>query len=398
MCHHCLLRMFFNLVAGVSVDCPNLINLALGMGIKTQTPSIWTQLEVDCCLASGITCLSQRVTEIGWYSYGLTGFINGTAIPTLVKIIDLFSNSLTGNFPVLPSGLQYLDLSENRLYGTLPTSLPLGLTTLFIDDNYLSGDLPVFPSSLVTLGLGYPGSTGTHFTGTLRLNAPTFMKINNNWITDVVIQINTGLSTSSCDLSNNPLLGNPNIVGLPCLKNALYSASLLPKTLTATSLIFRSLTSKNIQTSTTVYLMRTNLFQSTNLQSKQSASAATSSFNLSSNITSSMITISNLEMTPVIRQTGVIPISSEYQMPFQISQNLLTSFIIMINTTSVHHATNSVAFAPRTSTFEVNWKVVLRVIINAFIASNVISRSPFKREFKRMATRAKNSVSSEIIL
>ena len=91
----------------------------------------------------------------------------------------------------------------------------------------MSGDLPSFPSTLRHLSLGYPGQPGNHFTGTLRLNRPIELWINDNWITDVVIQDGSVLATSGyyCDLSNNPLLGNPNILGLTrCFKNGLYSA------------------------------------------------------------------------------------------------------------------------------------------------------------------------------
>ena len=52
-----------------------------------------------------------------------------------------------------------------------------------------------------------------------------------------VIQDSTELG-SNCDLSNNPLFGNPNIAELKCTKNGLYSFSTIPNnTLTASKFV-----------------------------------------------------------------------------------------------------------------------------------------------------------------
>ena len=203
---------------GVSIDCPDVINLAIGLILNLKSPSLFTTMKNDCCTATGVTCSSQRVTQIFWFRQGLNGTINGTA---------------------LPSGLFYLGLYNNLLTGPIPT-LPSLMTTLALDDNNLSGDLPLFPSTMSNIHLGFPNQAGNHFTGTLRLNRPTNVYINDNWITDVIIQDTSQLTT--CDLSNNPLLGNPRIVSLiMCTQNSLYSASQLPIT---------KFTSKNIATTT----------------------------------------------------------------------------------------------------------------------------------------------------
>lgn len=68
---------------------------------------------------------------------------------------------------------------------------------------------------------------------------PTRVFINNNWITDVIVY-ETALLGSNCDLSNNPLLGNPDIANLTsCTQIGLYSMSLMPSTvgLVTTSVI-----------------------------------------------------------------------------------------------------------------------------------------------------------------
>ena len=193
----------------VSLDCPDLLQLADKLGMQSKQPTIWNALNNDCCSADGVTCdQSERVTEIRWGSMQLNGTINGTAISSSVTWLGLNSNSITGPIPI---------------------ALPSGLITLILDGNRMSGDLPSFPSNVRKLWLGYPGNPGNHFTGTLLLNQPLRLYINHNLITDVVIQNSSDFTL--CDLSNNPLLGNPTIANLTmCTKNGLYSAALLSAT------------------------------------------------------------------------------------------------------------------------------------------------------------------------
>ena len=177
---------------------------------------------------------NNRVTELYWTSLSLDGVINGTALPPNLSILKLYGNRIHGSIPALPTGL-----------------IDLGIT-----NNFLTGDLPIFPSTLKILYLSFNGETN-HFTGSLRMNQPTILCMSDNWITDVIIQDTSQLiqgsncfgGTTNCDLSNNPLLGNSNILGLSmCLKNGLYSPSLLPKTLTSTKL---STTTTKATTTTT---------------------------------------------------------------------------------------------------------------------------------------------------
>ena len=173
----------------VSIDCPNMIQFAYELGMQNKQPAIWTQLQSDCCSTGGITCTSQRVTQIDWSSMELNGTINGTAIPPSLTELSLYSNAVIGNIPkVLPSSLVYLTLARNLLTGSIPSALPSGLLELYLDGNQMNGDLPSFPPTLQNLILGYPGNPGNHFTGSLKLNRPIEVYINYNWIADVVIQ------------------------------------------------------------------------------------------------------------------------------------------------------------------------------------------------------------------
>ena len=260
MSSNSLLMVFLSLkvIYAISVDCPNVIQFAYNLGLQTASPTIWSLIQVDCCSFPGVKCDgNQRVYQINFFQLGLNGTINGTAIPSTVTYLSLSNNYLlTGSIPltlpaglthflayrnrlngtipkVLPNGLIVLNVHINKLIGNIPLQLPAGLKTLELYNNQLSGDLPQFPSTLENIRLGVSGYPGNCFSGTLNLNRPILLSINYNWITDVVIQDSSVLETGSvlCDLSNNPLLGNPNVARLTnCTKNGLYSADLLPKT------------------------------------------------------------------------------------------------------------------------------------------------------------------------
>ena len=266
-----------------------MINLASGLGMPTQQPSIWNALQGDCCSVPSVHCVGLRVTEIYWSTKSLIGTINETALPSSLTLLflkynqitgripkvlpdgilelylqgniltdaiprilpadlqglflfgnqlngtiptlplglvflSLYSNMITGNIPSLPNTLTHVDLSHNQLEGNIPSPCPSGLQQLHLHDNFLDGNLPMFSILLENLWLGYPGTIGNRFSGTLVLNKPTQVYINYNLITDVVIQ-NISVLTA-CDLSNNPLLGNTNIVKLSmCDKYKLFQIS-----------------------------------------------------------------------------------------------------------------------------------------------------------------------------
>ena len=246
------------MVSSLSVDCPSLINLARGLGFQSQQPNIWTALQGDCCASSSITCdVTQRIVQIHWHNMGLNGSINGSAIPSSLTYFGVGDNQLTGTVPLTwPAAISTIFLNSNMLTGTITLSWPVGLNILYLHrnqltgdipsqfssvlqyltlyNNKLTGDLPIFPSTVVFLALGWPGAPGNHFTGMLKLYQPNNLFINDNWITDVIIQ-DPSLLGSNCDLSNNPLLGSPNIVNLTmCIRSGLYkyTSSLFSKTST----------------------------------------------------------------------------------------------------------------------------------------------------------------------
>ena len=319
-----------------------MIELARGLGMQTAQPARWTALLSDCCTASGVTCDgSQRVFEIQWFSLGLNGIINGTAIPSSVTFFDLYNNVITGAIPnVLPSGLLLLYLAGNRM----------------------SGDLPSFPSNLKYLYLGAPRYPGNHFTGSLRLNRPIELYINDNWIADVVIQDSSVLAT--CDLSNNPLLGNPNIDELMCTNNDLYSAGLLPVT----------------RNTTTV------------------AKTTTTSSAITMSVFGTMTQMVSSEMTTVFGKSAkafefptmtIVPLTTTMKAMHFTSSGILANVTQTATLRWTSIAVGTIQFAPMMRVFAFSLFMVARVLISGMLLTYVISKSPFKREFKKMMRKGK---------
>ena len=197
-----------------SLDCPNVVNFALGLGMDASNPAM-SILKSDCCTSFFVVCDSNtpnRVKELNWEGFNpiLNGFINGSALPTSLTHIRIERNEIQGKLPTTwPSGMIHIEVNKNRLYGDI--------------------SLVQFPQSLETLQLGYPTEPGNQFSGTLYLYKPTVVLINYNWITDV--QITDIVRLNRCDLSDNPLLGNSRANLATCTKNGLYAASLLPMTI-----------------------------------------------------------------------------------------------------------------------------------------------------------------------
>ena len=268
-------------VCAVSLDCLNVVNLAIGLHLDQQQPGIMIQLLVDCCSATGVTCMDGRVTSIYWVEKGLTGQLNSSSLPSSLTqlelqynnikgqmpiafpngmiLLSLQDNLLTGNLPPLPPQLILVDIHDNYLTGSLPKSfpgtltavylsnnlftgsipnpLPTGLQTLELQLNALSGNIPRLPNTIQCLKLGWPGSNSNHLSGSLILHKPVKFSLTNLWITNIVI-IDKSMLTE-CDISNNPLLGNPNLVNLnQCSQLGLYSASQLPNTDSPTRSLF----------------------------------------------------------------------------------------------------------------------------------------------------------------
>ena len=295
-------------------------------------------------------------------------------LPSRLITLFLFDNVLNGTIPTsLPNTLYELAINNNYLKGTIPT-MPSGLNMLHVSGNYLSGDASTLSPTMRDLMLGSVGSNPNQFTGTLRLNNPYQLEINDNWITDIIIQDSSGLTI--CDLSNNPLLGNLNIAGLTmCTKNGLYSASLLPNTKITTSLS-KTTTQKVVSTS------------------KVGSTSIVRTASSSTKLATTKVTV-EIKTTPLETLDGLeTVITTEYMSNFLGPRKTVgmttpltskmstkkTIAIILKRTTKA----GTVQFVQEMSGFSLNAFILLRLTINALLLIFVMIRTPFGREFKRI--------------
>ena len=189
----------------ISIDCPNVINLAIGLHMTTKQSSKMNAIQTDCCSASsGVTCSTSsssiRVIQIAWNGLTLDGTINGSAIPPNLQYLNLCTNYISGTIPILPSTLTKLDLNNNMLTSPVP---PLPPSCLYIDisSNYLTGSVSVNNTA-----------------------ALTNLMINNNEISSVAVAVKTGLTASNCLLHNNPLNSNTQTTLSTCKITTIYAS------------------------------------------------------------------------------------------------------------------------------------------------------------------------------
>ena len=207
-------------------------NLLTG-GIPFNLPSGLTLIYLNSNRISGsVPSLPSGLISLRLNTNNLTGII--PALPSSLNILSLNSNKLTGTIPVLPNALKELNLDNNFLTGSIP-SIPDSLSMLSLSNNQLSGTVPPLTSN----NIEYVYLDRNLLSGTLIINNPKQLTINDNYFTDVVLTTNSSLEV--CDFSKNPLLGNSHAIELDgCVAVELYAASLLPFTLT--SIRFKSIT------------------------------------------------------------------------------------------------------------------------------------------------------------
>lgn len=99
-----------------------------------------------------------------------SGFLHTISAIThahILQVLYLGDNHLSGNLPSpndLPANITLIDLSNNGMSGTLPSTLPQSLAVLNVSGNNLTGALPSSWSTnlnLVELRLDTNGFTGT---------------------------------------------------------------------------------------------------------------------------------------------------------------------------------------------------------------------------------------------
>eukprot|EP00835_Amoeboradix_gromovi_P005857 NODE_600_length_6246_cov_0.137628.p1 type:complete len:559 gc:universal NODE_600_length_6246_cov_0.137628:3323-4999(+) len=205
-------------------------------GVIPTLPDSLVYLQVqDNRLNGSLPVLPPNLAVLAAYNNYISGYIPQT-LPRTLLYLGLSANILKGPFYILsyPTRLQYVYLQMNQLTGNLNDMTGTGILEFHAYSNFFTGDVPLFPDTLKAISLGMPGYSGNRFTGTLKLRRPSVVLINNNWITDVIIDDTTLLSQTTCDLSNNPLLKNDNVASYPCVKLGLFDAN-LPSNTVSTS-------------------------------------------------------------------------------------------------------------------------------------------------------------------
>eukprot|EP00834_Sanchytrium_tribonematis_P005362 NODE_320_length_9849_cov_0.608923.p3 type:complete len:508 gc:universal NODE_320_length_9849_cov_0.608923:1809-286(-) len=321
--------MFYALVVAVSVDCAKVIPFAQSLNMHLVNTTIWTQLNTDCCTATGITCVSNRVTAIDFTYLNLNGvlggdlstltsmtdfdvsnnyltkgistlfpanvkvfrasnnYLNGSienwVIPSKITILILSNNRFTGLLPAIPNLMNRYSLSSNQFSGSIPT-LPASLWYLYLGSNLLTGNLPILPTALKQMSINYNLLSGklpimpdallaiyltqNQFSGTLSMLKPQILWIKDNIISGLNISDYTGLFANQCDISNNPLLGKSNLPPTnACVQSGLYS-------LTSSSILTTSTTS-NVPLTSTVAIQLTSTSNPTSSLTSAMGSIAT---------------------------------------------------------------------------------------------------------------------------
>ena len=379
--------LYLKSVLAISMDCSNLINFALGLNLNLIQPTIWNQLRNDCCTATGITCASLRVTRIHWANFGFNGTINGTALPPGLNELDVSGGRIIGSVPPLPDAIELLVLKNNYLSGTL-LAFPSGLCYLYLNGNQLRGDVPTVPNTIQEFYIGNPGE-GNYFTGSIVLNKPTFVYINENMITDIIIT-DTSILGTRCNLSNNPLLGNPHLSVLTmCIKNNLYAPLTTNRISSTTAKVSSAspLSKKQILTdpfaATLSFFPLTKSITIKNLSSR-SLIFVVSKTSLSQTQNDFTIPLCHTMLSALLSELTIATVSESCLETFYSTNAELRS-------RKVNHDTIQPQNTLLTYNIYMMFTIILKCIISISLLYFVVKRTPFKREIKNRFCRAKSN-------
>ena len=416
------LSLFNNYFTGSIASLPPALTfVSLGFNsfsgnIPTNLPIGLTYLGLQYNSFTGTipTNLPSTLTKINIGANELSGTI--PSLPLGLTFLGLYGNYITGPIPTTwPTNITYINVGPNLLTGTMTNVIwPFGLTDLEVDGNLLTGDLPLFPNSIQILRLGYPDESANHFTGTLLINQPTDLSITNNWITD--IRIADASLLTSCDLSNNPLLGNPNIAALTiCTANGLYNASSLPVTKTTAKL---ATTSTRITTSLSILLKSSNLaitstmktatsaiirttikttLQTTIKTSPSSIASSSSSIKTSFKL-SSTLHLSTSSTHDSTASTSNLAINSQIittQLVFALNSKISRESEYLnaksLNSSETEESTSFLLVKLDYISFDVTWysilKIASRILVNFALLVVIFAYAPFAREFNKKMFR-----------
>ncbi|CAA7055740.1 unnamed protein product [Microthlaspi erraticum] len=135
VCLLCFLSVAVKARSSEIVDA--LLSIASDLGYSQAVAETWKGTDPCHPHWYGVFCIGGRIDAIDLIGENLTGVIS----PRFAEI----------------TSLRVLDLSQNRLTGTIPSKLTrLNLTVLDLSDNQLHGKVPPFKNTVVEFG-GNPG-------------------------------------------------------------------------------------------------------------------------------------------------------------------------------------------------------------------------------------------------
>eukprot|EP00834_Sanchytrium_tribonematis_P001742 NODE_45_length_32908_cov_0.790271.p2 type:complete len:770 gc:universal NODE_45_length_32908_cov_0.790271:14956-17265(+) len=182
--------------------CEQLIMLAISMKIDLINPEYFDSLNQDCCLSANIHCSQGSVDKIQWNSINTLGFeitLDMDLLPKGLASLSLSNNNLVKMIGQVPQSLNFIEISYNKINGTLPDCA--NLRTILIDHNQFSGQITQKVINALQFYIN-----GNNFNGTMpeAPNAKYYYANDNQFSGAIYIPPNT----DQLFVQNNKLSGN----------------------------------------------------------------------------------------------------------------------------------------------------------------------------------------------
>ena len=210
-----------------NTECGVVKDIALDLHIDKLNITAFDSLIGTCCEGAGITCDSNsHIIEINWSGMSLNGTLDTSKIELLYSYLESFNisnNQIIGGFlNGFTSNIVSLDLSSNKLSEIVGNIRLNKLRVLNLANNEFKGNLFDIPQHLISLNISNNAFDGlplsipanvtlvdvsyNNITGSINLNAPSFVNIKNNKIQYLTFVTNTSLVY--CNIQGNMLI-NP---------------------------------------------------------------------------------------------------------------------------------------------------------------------------------------------
>uniref|UniRef100_A0A0E0E4S1 Protein kinase domain-containing protein n=1 Tax=Oryza meridionalis TaxID=40149 RepID=A0A0E0E4S1_9ORYZ len=210
-----------------SVNWP--VSAINGLYISLGSPKLpgWSGNGGDPCseLWQGVVCTGSSITSVTMNAANLGGQLGGLGNFTSIVTINLSNNKIGGTIPEdLPVTLQHIFLSANQLTGSIPNSLAKlkNLADMSLNDNQLNGQLPdAFGSltGLVNLDISSNNLTGVLPPSMKNLSSLTTLHMQGNRLSGT-LNVLQDLPLKDLNIENNLFSGPvpPKLQSIPNFK------------------------------------------------------------------------------------------------------------------------------------------------------------------------------------